>query len=96
MLNPAPAVSTAVMLIIVPVAVLVKDQHAPQLGEFHATSNTPPMKGNEGISPNVGKRAARPFAPLEHATPLREPDMLSNVLSYVARRGEGTLGFDVE
>ena len=77
------------MFMVVPVEGLVTAQHAPQLGEFQTTSNTPPMKGNEGMSPNVGKREARPFSPLEHATPLREPALLSNVVSNVARRGVG-------
>jgi hypothetical protein len=89
MLKPAPAVSMAVMVIMSPVAGLVMFQHEPQLGEFQTTSKAPPMKGNEGMSPNVGNVATRPLAPFEHATPLTEPSMLSNVVSYVTRRGEG-------
>src|SRR6266852_1773910 len=85
-LNPAPAVSTATKLIEVPVAGLVNFQHEPQLGEFQTTSNAPPRKGKDGTSPNVGNRAARPFAPFEHATLFIEPDLLSNVVSKVARR----------
>jgi hypothetical protein len=38
-----------------------------------------------GRSPNVGKFAARPLSPFEHATPLSEPAELSNVVSNVAR-----------
>jgi hypothetical protein len=79
-------------LIDTPVAGLVRLQHEPQLGEFQTTSNAPPMKGNLGISPNVGKRAARPFAPFEHATLLREPLLLSYVVSNVARRVVGDEG----
>ena len=77
MLNPEPVASTATKLIEVPVAALVKVQHDPQLGEFQTTSKAPPMKGNDGTSPNVGKRADRPFAPFEHATLFIEPDLLS-------------------
>ena len=91
-LNPAPAVSTATILIEVPVAELVNFQHDPQLGEFQTTSNAPPMKGNDGTSPKVGKRAARPFAPFEHATLFIEPDLLSKVVSKVARRVEDVGG----
>ena len=54
------------------------------------------MFGNEGRSPNVGNFEASPLTPLEHATPFIEPPELSNVVSYVARRGKGgcTLCFD--
>ena len=76
-LNPEPAASIATKLIEVPVAALVKVQHEPQLGEFQTTSKAPPMKGKEGTSPNVGKRAVRPLAPFEHATLFIEPDLLS-------------------
>ncbi|KAI0246920.1 hypothetical protein BJV78DRAFT_1295965 [Lactifluus subvellereus] len=50
----------------------------------------------EGISPNVGNWAASLLVPLEHTTPSSEPVLLSNVVSNVARRGEGgdMLGFD--
>ena len=93
MLKPEPAASTAVILIDTPVAVLVRLQHAPQLGEFHTTSKAPPTNGNDGISLNVANRPARPFAPFEHATLLSEPFLLSYVVSYVARRVvEGALG----
>lgn len=92
MLKPAPALSTAVILIDTPVAMLVKFQHVPQLGEFHATSKAPPIKGKEGISPNVGNRAARPFGPFEHATLLSEPLLLSYVVSYVTRRDDDASG----
>ena len=93
MLNPTPAASTAVKLIDTLVAGLVRLQHPPQLGEFHTTSNAPPMKGNVGTSPNVGKRATKPFAPFEHATLFSEPFLLSYVASNVARRvGAGALG----
>jgi len=85
-LKPEPAVSMAVILIDMPVAVLVRLQHAPQLGEFHTTSKAPPMNGNDGISLNVANRPTKPFAPFEHATLLSEPLLLSYVLSYVARR----------
>jgi len=85
-LKPAPAVSMAVMLIDNPVAAFVRLQHPPQLGEFHTTSKAPPMKGNDGISPNVAKRPARPFAPFEHATLLSKPSLLSYVVSKVALR----------
>ena len=94
MLKPAPAVSMAVIGIDTRVAGLVMFQHEPQLGEFQTTSKAPPMKGNEGMSPNFGNSATRPWAPFEHATLLREPFLLSNVVSNVARRGlgVGTLG----
>jgi hypothetical protein len=92
MLKPAPALSTAVRLIDTPVAVLVRFQHEPQLGEFHTTSKAPPRKGKDGTSPNVGNRAARPFGPFEHATPFSELSLLSYVVSYVARRDDDTLG----
>jgi hypothetical protein len=92
MLKPAPALSTAVILIDTPVATLVRFQHAPQLGEFHTTSKAPPIKGKEGISPNVGNRAARPFGPSEHATLLSGPSLLSYVVSYVARSDDDVLG----
>jgi len=91
-LNPVPAASTATKLIEVPVAGLVKVQHPPQLGEFQTTSNAPPMKGNDGTSPNVGKRADRPFAPFEHATVFIEPNLLSYVGSKVVRRVAGVGG----
>lgn len=98
-MNPDPAASMAVKLIDTPVAGLVRFQHPPQLGEFHTTSKAPPMKGNVGISPNVGNRPTRPFAPFEHATVFSEPFLLSYVGSNVARRvGAGAfgglLGFD--
>lgn len=93
-LNPEPAVSTATMLIEVPVVGLVNVQHEPQLGEFQTTSNAPPMKGKVGTSPNVGNRAVRPFAPFEHATLFIEPDLLSKVVSKVARRVAGGVGGD--
>jgi hypothetical protein len=70
---------------------LVMFQHPPQLGEFHWTSYAPPMKGKDGTEPNVGNRDARPLGPFEHATLFMEPALLSNVGSYVARRGEGVL-----
>jgi hypothetical protein len=89
MLKPAPAVSMAVMMIHMRVAGLVMFQHPPQLGESQTTSKAPPMKGNVGRSPNVGNFATRPVAPFEHATLLREPFLLSNVVSNVTRRGEG-------
>lgn len=76
-LNPAPAVSIATILIELPVPALVKFQQDPQLGEFQTTSSAPPIKGKDGTSPNVGKRAAKPFAPFEHATLFIEPDLLS-------------------
>jgi hypothetical protein len=38
---------------------LVSFQHEPQLGEFHTTSNAPPIKGKDGTSPNLGNHAAR-------------------------------------
>lgn len=82
------------MLIEVPVVGLVNFQHEPQLGEFQTTSNAPPRKGNFGTSPNVGKRAARPFAPFEHATLFIEPDLLSKVVSKVVRKVE-VVGGDV-
>jgi len=91
-LKPAPALSTAVRLIDTPVAILVRFQHAPQLGEFHTTSKAPPIKGKDGISPNVGNLTARPFGPFEHATPLSEPSLLSYVVSYVARRDDSAMG----
>lgn len=72
-----------------PVAGLVMFQQEPQLGEFHTMSYAPPMNGNEGTSPNVGNVVSRPLSPLEHATESIEPVELSNVGSYVARRGEG-------
>jgi len=79
------ALSMAVMIIHVPVAALVSFQHPPQLGEFHTMPGAPPIKGNVGSLPNVGKFATRPFAPFEHATPLSDPFALSNVVSNVAR-----------
>ena len=72
-----------------PVSGLVMFQQEPQLGEFHTMSYAPPMNGKEGTSPNVGNVVSRPLAPLEHATPSIEPVELSNVGSYVARKGEG-------
>ena len=70
---------------------LVIFQHPPQLGEFHWTSYAPPMEGKDGTEPNVGNRDARPLGPFEHATLFIDPALLSNVGSYVARRGEGML-----
>ena len=75
----------------VPNVGLVMFQHAPQLGEFHWTSYAPPTPGKDGTEPNVGNRDARPLGPFEHATLFIEPALLSNVGSYVARRGEGVL-----
>src|SRR6266436_1663044 len=95
MLNPAPAVSIAVMLMNAPVVGLVTFQQEPQLGEFQTTSNAPPMKGKDGTLPKVGNRAARPLAPFEQATLFIEPDLLSKVVSKVARKVEvagGVLG----
>ena len=91
-MNPVPAVSIAVILIVAPVVGLVNFQHEPQLGEFQTTSNAPPMKGKEGTLPKVGNRAARPLAPFEHATLFIEPDLLSKVWSKVARRVGGDEG----
>jgi hypothetical protein len=85
MLNPDPALSMAVMINDLPVVVLVSLQHPPQLGELNATPGAPPIKGKVGILPNVGNCAASPFSPFEHATPLREPALLSYVVSNVAR-----------
>jgi len=51
-------------------------------------SNTPPMKGKDGTSPNVGNRAVRPFAPFEHATLFIVPLLLS----YVVRRVDDDAG----
>lgn len=84
MLKPDPALSMAVKISDPFVAVLVSFQHPPQLGELNATPGAPPIKGKVGIFPNVGNRAARPFAPFEHATPLSEPALLSYVVSNVA------------
>ena len=85
MLKPDPALSMAVMINDLPVAVLVSLQHPPQLGELNTMPGAPPIKGKVGILPNVGNRAARPFSPFEHVTPLREPSLLSYVVSNVAR-----------
>ncbi len=85
MLKPDPALSMAVMINDLPVAVLVSLQHPPQLSELNTMPGAPPIKGKVGILPNVGNRAARPFSPFEHATPLREPSLLSYVVSNVAR-----------
>jgi hypothetical protein len=85
MLKPDPELSTAVMINDAPVTVLVSLQHPPQSGELNTTPGAPPIKGKVGILPNVGNRAARPFAPFEHATPLSEPLLLSYVVSNVAR-----------
>jgi hypothetical protein len=73
-----------------PVASPVSFQHAPQVGELYTTSGAPPIKGQVGILPNVGNRAARQFAPFEHATPLSEPLALSYVLWNVARMSRGS------
>ena len=91
-LKPTPAVSIAVYGIDTPVAGLVMFQHPPQLGEFQTTSKAPPTKGKVGRLPNVGNFAARPFAPLEHATLLVEPKKLSYVLSEVTRKRMGVGG----
>ena len=88
-LNPAPALSIAVIGTEIPFAGFVMFQHSPQLGELNPTSNAPPMNGNEGMVPNVGNFAARPLSPFEQATLLREPSLLSYVTSNVARRGVG-------
>jgi len=87
MLKPTSEVSMAVIGIVIPVAGLVMFQHEPQLGEFQTISKAPPMKGNEGMSPNNGNSWARPLGPFEHVTLLRVPFSLSNVVSNVAGRG---------
>src|SRR5260221_12220976 len=56
MLNPAPAESMAIIGIEIPFAGFVmfqQDQHSPQLGESNTMSKAPPMKGKEGMVPNV-------------------------------------------
>jgi hypothetical protein len=68
-----PALSIAVTLVETPVTVLVRFQHEPQVGEFHTTSNTPTIKGKEGISPKVGNCAESPFEQSEHGTMFSEP-----------------------
>jgi len=90
--------SMAVIGIDTPVAGLVMLQHEPQLGEFQTISKAPPMKGNEGMSPNNGNCAARPLGPFEQVTLWRVPFSLSNVVSNVATRGlgAGTLAPDWE
>jgi hypothetical protein len=80
-LKPKPALSIAVILIETTVTMLVRFRHEPQLGEFHTTSNTPPIKGKEGVSPNVGDCAESPFEPSEHATLFSEPVLLSYEVS---------------
>jgi len=94
MLKPTSEVSMAVIGIVTPVTGLVMFQHEPQLGEFQTISKAPPMKGNEGMSPNNGNSSARPLGPFEHVTLLRVPFSLSNVVSNVAGRGPtvGALG----
>jgi hypothetical protein len=87
MLKPTSEVSMAVIGIDIPVAGLVMFQHEPQLGEFQTISKAPPMKGNEGMSPNNGNSWARPLGPFEHVTLLRVPFSLSNVVSNVAGTG---------
>ena len=67
-LDPDLELSMAVITEDAPVTVLVSLQHPTQLGELNATPGAPPIKGKVGILPNVGNRAARPFAPFEHAT----------------------------
>jgi len=47
------------------------------------------MNGKEGMLANVGNLVSRPLSPLEHATEFIEPLLLSNLGSYVARKGEG-------
>jgi len=84
-LKPDPKLSIAVMVIHIPVAALVRFQHAPQLSEFHAMPGAPPIKGKVVILPNVGNCATRPFSPFEHATPLSELLALSYMVSNVAR-----------
>ena len=80
MLKPELVLSIAVILIETPVAMLVRFQHEPQSGEFHTTSNAPPINGKEGISPKVGNCAEGPFEPSEHATLFSEPILLSYVV----------------
>jgi hypothetical protein len=79
MLNPN-AVSTRVTLMVFPVPGNVRSQHDPQFVEFQpATGFPPPMNGKLGTWENLvqPKRVSRPFLPLEHATPFREPSGLS-------------------
>lgn len=86
MLNPLPAWSIAVTRMDTPVVGNVKFQHVPQFAEPKpAIAEEPPILGNVGNEPKVGKRPARPVAPVEHATVSVEPAALSYVLSKEAR-----------
>ena len=78
MLKPLPAWSIAVKRMDTPVSGSVKFQHDPQLGEPKpAMAAAPPMFGNVGNEPKVGKRPAKPLGPLEHETVSVDPAALS-------------------
>jgi hypothetical protein len=71
---------------------LVRSQHEPQLGKFHTTPSAPPIKWKEGISPNVGNRAASPFRPSEHNTVERAALVVICDVVLRVRVDDGVLG----